>query len=174
MGMKAIIFGALAAFVTAALIGKPAIRELHHLKFGQKILEDGPTWHQGKQNTPTMGGVIFILAILVPILICLPAMIGAGEYRPLLMLLLSLVFGAIGFIDDFTAVKKKRNKGLTAKQKFLLQIAAATLFVTACASWAISSPRWPSRSSASPSTCPGGCTCCSPFSSSSAPTTPST
>ncbi|MBE6994246.1 MAG: phospho-N-acetylmuramoyl-pentapeptide-transferase [Ruminococcaceae bacterium] len=128
--MKAIIFGALAAFVTAALIGKPAIRELHHLKFGQKILEDGPTWHQGKQNTPTMGGVIFILAILVPILICLPAMIGAGEYRPLLMLLLSLVFGAIGFIDDFTAVKKKRNKGLTAKQKFLLQIAAATLFVT--------------------------------------------
>jgi phospho-N-acetylmuramoyl-pentapeptide-transferase len=79
MGMKAIIFGALAAFVTAALIGKPAIRELHHLKFGQKILEDGPTWHQGKQNTPTMGGVIFILAILVPILICLPAMIGAGS-----------------------------------------------------------------------------------------------
>ncbi len=128
--MKAILFGAIAAFVTAVLIGKPAIRELHALKFGQKILEDGPTWHQSKQNTPTMGGVIFIAAMLVPILICLPAMIAAGEYRPLLMLCLSLVFGAIGFIDDFTAVRKRRNKGLTAKHKFMLQIAASVLFLT--------------------------------------------
>lgn len=128
--MKTIAFGGLAAFVTAIIAAPTVIRMLTAMKFGQKILDDGPTWHMNKENTPTMGGVIFILAIVVPILICLPAMISAGEYRPLLMLMLSLVFAAVGFVDDYTKIKKHRNKGLTAGQKLLLQIAAATLFVT--------------------------------------------
>lgn len=128
--MKAIVFGALSAFAIALLIGNGVIKMLTRLKFGQKILEDGPTWHKSKQNTPTMGGIIFIAALSIPILICLPAMISAGEYRPLLMQGLSLVFGAIGFVDDYTKIKKERNKGITAKQKLLLQVAASILFIT--------------------------------------------
>ena len=128
--MKANAFGMIAAMVVALLIGKPIIQGLRRMKFGQKILEDGPTWHMNKQNTPTMGGLIFIIGMIVPILVCLPAMIADGEYRPLLMLALSLVFAAIGFVDDYTKIKKKQNKGLTAKQKLLLQLAAAALFIT--------------------------------------------
>ncbi|MEA4919499.1 MAG: phospho-N-acetylmuramoyl-pentapeptide-transferase [Clostridiaceae bacterium] len=128
--MIAIAFGAAAAFAVALLIGPSVIKALRKMKFGQKILEDGPTWHRGKQNTPTMGGVIFIAAMIIPIFVCFPAMINMGEYRPLLMLCLSLVFAAIGFVDDYTKIKKKRNKGLSAKQKLLLQFAAATLFIT--------------------------------------------
>ena len=128
--MRANAFGVLAAFVVALLIGKPIIQALRRMKFGQKILEDGPTWHMNKQNTPTMGGLIFIIAMIVPMLVVLPALLSDGEYRPLLMLALSLVFAAIGFVDDYTKIKKKQNKGLTAKQKLLLQLAAAALFIT--------------------------------------------
>ncbi|MBQ2691251.1 MAG: phospho-N-acetylmuramoyl-pentapeptide-transferase [Clostridia bacterium] len=128
--MKSIAFGALTALVIALLIGPSIIKALRKMKFGQKILEDGPTWHMNKQNTPTMGGVIFIAAITVPIIVLLPAMVSISDYRPVLMLALSLVFAAIGFVDDYTKIKKKQNKGLTAKQKLLLQLAASALFIT--------------------------------------------
>ena len=117
------------AFVVAVLLAPIIIKKLRELKFGQKILEDGPTWHKGKQNTPTMGGVIFVIAMTLAILTTLPAMIAQHDYRPLVMLGLSLVFGFIGMVDDWTKIKKKRNKGLTALQKLLLQIAAAVLFL---------------------------------------------
>lgn len=117
------------AFVIAALIAPGIIRKLRELKFGQKILEDGPTWHKSKQNTPTMGGVIFIIAMTLAVLTTLPAMAAAGDWRPLVMLGLSLVFGFIGLVDDWTKIKKKRNQGLTPMQKLLLQIAAAALFL---------------------------------------------
>ncbi len=117
------------AFAVAAAAGPAIIRALRKLKFGQKILEDGPTWHMSKQNTPTMGGLIFILGIAVAVLAAL-AMGGWSDLRPLYMLALSLIFGAIGFVDDYTKVKKARNKGLTAVQKLILQIAAAALFLT--------------------------------------------
>ena len=109
------------AFVLAALMAPVIIKKLRELKFGQKILEDGPTWHKGKQNTPTMGGVIFIAAMTLAVLTTLPAMASAHDYRALVMLGLSLVFGGIGMIDDWTKIRKKRNKGLTALQKLLLQ-----------------------------------------------------
>ena len=115
------------AFAVAAIAGPAIIKTLRRLKFGQKILEDGPTWHMNKQNTPTMGGFIFILGMAVAIAVAL-LFNGLTDPRLLYMLGLSLVFGAIGFIDDYTKVKKKRNKGLTAMQKLLLQIAAAALF----------------------------------------------
>lgn len=117
------------AFVIAALIAPGIIKKLRELKFGQQILEDGPTWHKSKQNTPTMGGVIFIIAMTLAVLTTLPAMAAAGDWRPLAMLGLSLVFGCIGLIDDWTKIKKKRNQGLTPMQKLLLQIAAAALFL---------------------------------------------
>ena len=62
------------AFVLAVLLAPVIIRKLRELKFGQKILEDGPTWHKSKQNTPTMGGVIFMIAMTVAVLTTLPAM----------------------------------------------------------------------------------------------------
>ena len=93
------------------------------------ILEDGPTWHTRKQNTPTMGGVIFMIAMTLAVLTTLPTMIAQHDWRPLVMLGLSLVFGFIGMVDDWTKIKKKHNKGLTALQKLLLQIAAAVLFL---------------------------------------------
>lgn len=117
------------AFMIAVLLAPVIIQKLHQLRFGQKILEDGPTWHKGKQNTPTMGGVIFILAMGLAVLTCLPQMIVERDFRPLVMLGLSLIFAAVGFVDDWTKIKKKRNQGLTAKQKLLLQIAAAVLFL---------------------------------------------
>ncbi len=117
------------AFVIAAIIAPGIIKKLRELKFGQKILEDGPTWHKSKQNTPTMGGVIFIAAMSLAVLTTLPRMISLHDWRPLAMLGLSLVFGCIGLIDDWTKIKKKRNQGLTPMQKLLLQIAAAVLFL---------------------------------------------
>ncbi len=128
--MLTVAFGVLGAFAVALLIGRPAISTLTRMKVGQKILEDGPTWHKSKQNTPTMGGLIFIMAMLIPVGACLPALSKADDYRPMYMVLLSLVFAAVGFIDDYTKIKKKQNKGLTAGQKLLLQIAAGALFIS--------------------------------------------
>ena len=124
------VMAAIVAFVVAVIIALPLIKELKKLKFGQKILEDGPIWHAKKENTPTMGGVIFVIAVALAVVAMIPAMIRTQDYKPLLMLGVSLVFGGVGFVDDWTKVKHKRNKGLTAIQKLLLQIAAATLFVT--------------------------------------------
>ena len=124
------IMAAITSFVVAAVIAIPIIKGLIKLKFGQKILEDGPIWHAKKQNTPTMGGIIFIIAIFIGVAAQLPAMIKANDFKPLLMLALSTVFAGVGFVDDWTKIKKKQNKGLTAMQKLLLQIAAAALFVT--------------------------------------------
>ena len=105
------------AFVVAVLLAPIIIKKLRELKFGQKILEDGPTWHKGKQNTPTMGGVIFMIAMTLAVLTTLPAMAANHDWRPLVMLGLSLVFGFIGMVDDWTKIKKKQNKGLSAMQK---------------------------------------------------------
>jgi len=125
------IFAALVAFVVSVIIAPPIIKKIKVLKFGQKILEDGPVWHAKKENTPTMGGVIFVIAIIVAMLASLPHMIARCDFKPLLMLGVSTIFGAVGFVDDWTKVRHKTNKGLTAMQKLLLQIAAAALFVTA-------------------------------------------
>ena len=118
------------AFLLAVLVAPVTIKKLRELKFGQKILEDGPTWHMSKQGTPTMGGIIFIAGMLVAVLCKLPWMMANQDYRALVMLGLSLVFAGVGIIDDWTKIKKKKNQGITPKQKLLLQMAAAVLFVT--------------------------------------------
>ena len=128
--MLNICLGAAVAFLVSVILAPAVIKKLKELHFGQKILEDGPTWHAKKENTPTMGGVIFIAAIFAGAAVQLPVMISSGDFRPLLMLALSTVFGAIGFIDDWTKIRHKTNKGLSALQKLLLQIAAAALFLT--------------------------------------------
>lgn len=114
---------ALTAFLAAALIGPVAIPILHRLKFGQEIREIGPSWHKKKSGTPTMGGFIFIIPTI------LAALLFVRTPRAVFVLLFSLAFGLIGFVDDFIKVILKRNLGLTEKQKSLLQIFAAVLFV---------------------------------------------
>ena len=128
--MEWILMTAGLSFVLAVLVAPFAIKKLRELKFGQKILEDGPTWHMNKQGTPTMGGVIFIAGMLVAVLCKLPWMIANQDYRALVMLGLSLVFAGVGVIDDWTKIKKKKNQGITPKQKLALQMAAAVLFVS--------------------------------------------
>lgn len=118
-----LVIVAIISFGIAALLGPVLIPVLHKLKFGQEIREIGPSWHKKKSGTPTMGGFIFIIAAIATTLIFV------RSTEVLLILLFSLIFGLIGFIDDFIKVILKRNLGLTEKQKSLLQILAALVFV---------------------------------------------
>ena len=118
----------LAAFVVTALAGKALIPFLRRMKAGQSIKEIGPTWHMSKQGTPTMGGLMFILGAAVAVAVLGWPDFLAGRFGGGFVFLFALVFGAIGYIDDFFKVKKHENTGLTAPQKFLLQLAAAILF----------------------------------------------
>ena len=95
------------AFGITALLGKWLIPFLHHLHFGQTIREIGPSWHKGKQGTPTMGGLMFIIGITVAVCGCVPVFYSLGISETLLMkvkvfagLGMALSFGAIGFMDD--------------------------------------------------------------------------
>ncbi len=136
------LVGAVVAFVLSAVIGKFLIPILHKLKYGQTILDIGPSWHKKKQGTPTMGGIMFIIGIVVATVIAIPCLSIFGDvYEPtgysynkeVLMVFVSLgmavLYGAVGFLDDYIKVVKKRNLGLTAKQKLVFQFAIAIAFV---------------------------------------------
>lgn len=129
------IVTALLAFVLSERLGKVLIPVLHRLKFGQTIRDEGPAWHKAKQGTPTMGGIIFIgamlIVVLLAMLICqlfLPVKVVtdadtiATITRLFAGIVMAIGFGAIGFLDDYIKVVKKRNLGLTSRQKLLLQI----------------------------------------------------
>lgn len=118
----------LIAFGISAIIGMPIIKFLAKLKFGQKILEIGPKWHMNKQYTPTMGGIIFILSTIITSFVLY--LQNGFDIRFVCLLIFSICFGFIGFIDDYTKVAKKQNLGLTALQKLMFQISAAILFIT--------------------------------------------
>lgn len=93
----------------------------NYKKIGQTTREEGPTWHEVKTGTPTMGGTVFVFAILVTLLVSAWLM-KLLEGSVWMILLTFLLFGGIGFVDDFISIFKKQNEGLTAKQKFILQI----------------------------------------------------
>ena len=117
-------------FLMTFLIGKMLIPYLVKLKFGQKILEIGPKWHMGKQGTPTMGGIMFIIGSgIASLFVGIPHML-AGEAEHIVVFLFAMVFGLIGFVDDYAKITKKKNQGLTAIQKLLLQIIAAAVFLS--------------------------------------------
>ena len=124
------------AFAVTALLGRWLIPFLHKLKFGQTIREVGPSWHKNKQGTPTMGGLMFILGIAVAVIACLPVFYSMGVSETYLMkvkvfagLGMAVAFGAIGFMDDYISILKKRNLGLTEKQKLVLQFAVAAAYL---------------------------------------------
>ncbi len=135
---------ALFAFLVSSLLGKWLIPVLHKLKFGQTIRDIGPSWHKNKQGTPTMGGLLFILGMAAALLIAIPIcqwglpMLGIDSVRALADdrsitrllsgFLLMLGCGAVGFLDDYIKVVKKRNLGLTEKQKLFAQLLIALLY----------------------------------------------
>jgi phospho-N-acetylmuramoyl-pentapeptide-transferase len=99
---------------------------LRALKAGQSILEIGPNWHNKKAGTPVMGGLMFIFAAILCLVGNLFVM---QDYTVFFALALGLCFGLIGFLDDFCKIKYKRNLGLTALQKAMLQMAVSALYV---------------------------------------------
>ena len=131
-----------AAFLVTALSGYVVIPWLRKLKYGQTINEIGPTWHQTKQGTPTMGGLMFFLGTIVGVafgyyllLSSEPTFLQETYQNQSLSLLISVMtalsFGVIGFLDDYIKVVKKRNLGLTEKQKLVLQFSVTVIFLVA-------------------------------------------
>ncbi len=122
-----ILLGAfLLSLLLTFLFEKKFIPFLMRIKMGQTILEIGPRWHKSKEGTPTMGGLFFIGAIFITLLVFgIPVMIQGGDTRLFKSFIMMLLYGAIGFIDDFVKFFKKQNKGLTAIQKLIFQFAVA-------------------------------------------------
>ena len=136
--LKGMMMSSLLAFVVALVVtlvfGPVFIPWLRKLKFGQEIREEGPKWHQKKSGTPTMGGIMFIVGIAAAILVTTIIFAVNGNLdktyaRCILLFVISLGFGIIGFIDDYIKVVKKRNLGLTASQKFIMQVVLAAIYV---------------------------------------------
>lgn len=128
--MEKLLLAFAVSFVLTLVIGRFVLAELRKLKAGQEIRADGPTWHQSKAGTPTMGGVMFILGVGVTVFVLGWGDMLRGVFTHLYIFLFALVFGMIGFVDDYRKVRQHQNEGLTAKQKFVLQLAAAILFLS--------------------------------------------
>lgn len=120
-------FASMTAMLIGLLIGPFVIDRLRQFQIGQYIREDGPQSHQKKGGTPTMGGVLICISILVPTLLW------ANLTNPYIWLAMfaTVAFGAIGFTDDYIKVVKKRNLGLTSRQKLLLQFLASGVIAIA-------------------------------------------
>ena len=140
MSGYASVFTAMIAFGLTALLGFILIPTLRRLKFGQTIKEIGPTWHKDKQGTPTMGGIMFIAGIGVAVIAgyfvlhftSTESIAGAtvtSETRLWAGLFMALAFGFVGFVDDYIKVVKKRNLGLNAKQKLVMQFLIAITYL---------------------------------------------
>jgi phospho-N-acetylmuramoyl-pentapeptide-transferase len=120
-------FASLTAMFTGLIIGPLVINRLREFQIGQYIREEGPKAHQKKAGTPTMGGVLIVISIIVPTLLW------ADLSNPYVWMavLSTTAFGAIGFADDYTKVVRKRNLGLTARAKLGYQIAVSVLIAVA-------------------------------------------
>ena len=142
----ALIFGVLLSFLIAFLLGFVIIPWLRKLHFGQTILDIGPAWHKSKQGTPVMGGLMFIISIIVSFAVVLitdkllgghiltsgSVVIGDDmKVKIFAGLLMAVAFGLIGFADDYIKVAKKRNLGLTIAQKTGAQILVMLAYLAA-------------------------------------------
>ncbi len=122
-----------ATFVLTAVFSRILIPKLKSLKVGQKILDIGPRWHKNKEGTPTMGGIAFIAANIIVFALVVAVALIRGDLKDYVKLIICFVFalvnGIIGIIDDRAKIFKKQNQGLTAIQKYLLQLVSAGLFL---------------------------------------------
>ena len=142
MNQMTSVIAALIAFAVTAAMGFFVIPYLRKLKFGQTILDIGPNWHKEKQGTPTMGGIMIIGGVLLGVAVAYTysACFGgsfSSELRDthrltnlLSGIIMALCMSGIGFMDDYIKVVKKRNLGLTAKQKTFLQLLVAAVYLT--------------------------------------------
>ncbi|WP_102347029.1 phospho-N-acetylmuramoyl-pentapeptide-transferase [Bacillus sp. Marseille-P3661] len=115
------------AFLIAALLSPIMIPFLRRLKFGQSIREEGPKSHQKKSGTPTMGGVMIVLAIIITSLV-MTSKFSTPTMETYLLLFVTLGYGLLGFLDDFIKISMKRNLGLTSRQKLIGQLVIAIIF----------------------------------------------
>lgn len=127
MIIKVILAFAL-SFAVTVVVGSLLVPALRRMKAGQSILEIGPVWHMSKQGTPTMGGLMFICGIISTVIFTFSDM-SKGNYVFLIILGFGLVYAFVGFLDDYQKLKKKQNLGLTAIQKFLLQLVVAIVLI---------------------------------------------
>jgi len=140
----ALLLCVIIGFGTAFLSGFAVVPWLRKLKFGQAILDIGPSWHKKKQGTPTMGGILIILGFFAAVAVTLITdkllggnLLAQGNSRPENVvyikvfsgILMSVAFAFIGFIDDYIKVVKKRNLGLTEMQKTILQILVIVVYL---------------------------------------------
>ncbi|CCW34791.1 phospho-N-acetylmuramoyl-pentapeptide-transferase [Chthonomonas calidirosea] len=133
--MPRLVFAFIVTFLLSSLPGSKLIARLRAMQIGQNISEDAPQTHTKKQGTPTMGGLLIHFGLTLAML----AYIGffqwdmhrhlIGDLKLLPLLLLTLAFGAIGFLDDYLSLKRGKNLGLRAREKFLAQCLVAALFV---------------------------------------------
>ena len=142
MARLSFVAAALTAVLVTVMLGYPFIPWLQKLKFGQPIKEIGPTWHKNKEGVPTMGGIMFIIGSLaglcagIAVLLFSTPELASAEYMKenitiAIGVAAALCFGAIGFTDDYIKVIKKRNTGLAAWQKLIMQFLVAALFLGA-------------------------------------------
>ena len=134
-----ILMTALLAFGITSLMGFCLIPLLRKVKYGQTILDIGRVWHKNKQGTPTMGGFLFIAGVLVAVTIgyLVYMSVGGGESeispifgaRLFAGMVMAMAFAFLGFVDDYIKVVKKRNLGLTAGQKMVMQILIAAIYL---------------------------------------------
>ena len=139
-GLWTLIASASSFFITL-ILGIWMIPFLRKLKYGQTILEIGPSWHKSKEGTPTMGGIMFIIGIIISSAACV--LLFYSSHSTMLDLRISkdttvrifaglgmaFLYGEIGFFDDYIKVVKKRNLGLNAKQKLVLQFAVVIAYL---------------------------------------------
>ncbi len=124
--MTRVLITAVVSAILTGGIGYFLIPLLRAMKAGQSIREVGPTWHNSKAGTPMMGGLMFVLATILCLLINLFTM---QEKTVFYVLAFGLCFGLVGFLDDFFKLKFKRNLGLTSWQKAMLQMAVSALYL---------------------------------------------
>lgn len=138
------IIAALGAFTVTTVLGFFMIPWLRKLKFGQTILDIGPKWHKKKQGIPTMGGIMFIIGVTVSFVAVyvtdyltgkkiFPDGMATADYDKMRLwggIAMALLFAFIGFMDDYIKVVKKRNLGLTIKQKTFMQLLVAVAYTT--------------------------------------------
>ncbi len=122
-------FAALTALLISLILGPWLIERMRHIKLGQFIREEGPKSHQAKAGTPTMGGILITVAIIIP------TILWADILNPYIWIVLfvTAAYAAIGFVDDYRKLAKKRNLGLTPAEKFGAQFAVAALAALAIA-----------------------------------------
>lgn len=152
-GSVIVFIVAIVSLLITAFSGKFVIPYLRKLKFGQTIKEIGPTWHQKKQGTPTMGGIMIAAGVLISLAIGGMLLITSDAnnlsmgnvVRLISAVFLAVAFGFIGYIDDYIKVVKKQNLGLRARQKIIMQILVtvaylATLYLSGTLSTIVSIP----------------------------------